>query len=103
MTNGIASHAAGRLSVGGVEIEVGRRGAGRPLPRPIGKAVAYAGQRVAFGAPIAEHQAVSFPLAESAMRVHAAHLMGLTAAILLDRGERAITRSAWCTPTTRCG
>ena len=56
----------------------------------IEKAVAYAGQRVAFGAPIAEHQGVSFPLAESAMQVHAAHLMGLNAAILLDRGERAI-------------
>ena len=56
----------------------------------IEKAVAYAGQRVAFGAPIAEHQGVSFPLAESAMQVHAAHLMGLNAALLLDRGERAI-------------
>jgi acyl-CoA dehydrogenase len=54
------------------------------------KAVAYAGQRVAFGVPIAEHQGVSFPLAESAMQVHGAHLMGLNAAMLLDRGERAI-------------
>jgi acyl-CoA dehydrogenase len=56
----------------------------------IEKAVAYAGQRVAFGAPIAQHQGVSFPLAESAMQVHAAHLMGLNASLLLDRGERAI-------------
>jgi acyl-CoA dehydrogenase len=54
------------------------------------KAVAYAGQRVAFGVPIREHQGVAFPLAESAMEVHAAHLMGLNAARLLDRGERAI-------------
>jgi acyl-CoA dehydrogenase len=54
------------------------------------KAVAYAGQRVAFGVPIAEHQGVAFPLAESAMQVHAAHLMGLNATLLLDRGERAI-------------
>jgi acyl-CoA dehydrogenase len=54
------------------------------------KAVAYAGQRLAFGVPIADHQGVSFPLAESAMQVHAAHLMGLNAAILLDRGARAI-------------
>ena len=53
-------------------------------------AVRYAGQRVAFGAPIGEHQGVAFPLAESAMQVHAAHLMGLNAARLLDRGERAI-------------
>jgi alkylation response protein AidB-like acyl-CoA dehydrogenase len=56
----------------------------------IEKAVAYAGQRIAFGAPIAEHQGVSFPIAEAAMQVHGAHLMGLNAAILLDRGERAI-------------
>lgn len=54
------------------------------------KAVAYARERVAFGVPIAEHQGVAFPLAESAMEVHAAHLMGLNAARLLDRGERAI-------------
>jgi acyl-CoA dehydrogenase len=54
------------------------------------KAVAYASQRVAFGVPIAEHQGVAFPLAESAMEVHAAHLAGLNAALLLDRGERAI-------------
>jgi acyl-CoA dehydrogenase len=54
------------------------------------KAVSYAGQRVAFGVPIGEHQGVAFPLAESAMEVHAAHLMGLNAAQLLDRGERAI-------------
>lgn len=54
------------------------------------KAVAYAKERVAFGVPIGEHQGVAFPLAESAMQVHAAHLMGLNAAVLLDRGERAI-------------
>ena len=54
------------------------------------KAVTYAGQRVAFGVPIAEHQGVAFPLAESAMEVHAAHLMGLNATLLLDRGHRAI-------------
>jgi acyl-CoA dehydrogenase len=54
------------------------------------KAVAYAGQRIAFGVPIGEHQGVAFPLAESAMQVHAAHLMGLNAARLLDGGERAI-------------
>jgi acyl-CoA dehydrogenase len=32
---------------------------------------------------------VAFPLAESAMEVHAAHLMGLNCALLLDRGQRA--------------
>jgi acyl-CoA dehydrogenase len=54
------------------------------------RAVDYAKQRVAFGVPIAEHQGVAFPLAESAMQVHGAHLMGLNAALLLDRGQRAL-------------
>ncbi len=50
----------------------------------------YAKTREAFGTPISEFQGVTFPLAESAMELHAAHLMGLNVAILLDRGERAI-------------
>ena len=53
-------------------------------------ALSYVQQRVAFGHPIAEYQGVTFPLAESAMALHAAHLMGINAATLLDRGERAI-------------
>lgn len=53
-------------------------------------ALSYVQQRVAFGHPIAEYQGVTFPLAESAMALHAAHLMGINAAALLDRGERAI-------------
>ena len=54
------------------------------------KAVDYASQREAFGVPIAQHQGVSFPLAEAATEIHAAHLMGLNVAQLLDRGERAV-------------
>jgi acyl-CoA dehydrogenase len=54
------------------------------------KALDYAKQREAFGQKIAEYQGVSFPMAESAMELHAAHLMGLNVAQLLDRGERAI-------------
>ncbi|TWT11450.1 acyl-CoA dehydrogenase family protein [Reyranella sp. CPCC 100927] len=54
------------------------------------KALDYAKQREAFGHKIAEYQGVTFPLAESAMELHAAHLMGLNVATLLDRGERAI-------------
>ena len=53
-------------------------------------ALDYAKQREAFGQKIAEYQGVSFPLAESAMELHAAHLMGLNVAQLLDRGELAI-------------
>ncbi|MGE3464715.1 MAG: acyl-CoA dehydrogenase family protein, partial [Pseudomonadales bacterium] len=54
------------------------------------KALDYAATREAFGAPIAANQGVTFPLAESATELHAAHLLGLNAATLLDRGEPAI-------------
>ena len=53
-------------------------------------ALDYAKQREAFGAKIADYQGVSFPLAQSATELHAAHLMGINAAMLLDRGERAV-------------
>lgn len=53
-------------------------------------ALDYAKQREAFGAKIADYQGVTFPLADSASELHAAHLMGLNAAMLLDRGERAV-------------
>jgi len=53
-------------------------------------ALTYVQQREAFGHPIAEYQGITFPLAESAMQLHGAHLMGLNAATLLDRGQRAI-------------
>ena len=50
----------------------------------------YAGTRQAFGQAIADYQGVTFPLAEAAMEIHGAHLMGLNAAQLLDQGEQAI-------------
>jgi acyl-CoA dehydrogenase len=53
-------------------------------------AASYVKQRQAFGRPVAEHQGVAFPLAESAMEVHAAHLVGLNCALLLDQGRPAI-------------
>jgi len=53
-------------------------------------ALGYAKQRESFGKPISEYQGVTFPLAETAMELHAAHLMALNVATLLDRGERAV-------------
>jgi acyl-CoA dehydrogenase len=53
-------------------------------------ALDYAKTREAFGTTIADFQGVTFPLAESATELHAAHLMGLNAGMLLDRGEPAI-------------
>ncbi len=53
------------------------------------KAFDYAKVRKSFGRPIADYQGVTFPLAESAAEVHAAHLMALNVAQLLDRGQPA--------------
>jgi alkylation response protein AidB-like acyl-CoA dehydrogenase len=71
-------------------------------------AVDYARERVQFGKPIAEHQAVAFRLADMALRVDASRLLTWRAAQMLDRGERASTEAAmaklhasetamWCT------
>ncbi|HWE09394.1 MAG TPA: acyl-CoA dehydrogenase family protein [Solirubrobacteraceae bacterium] len=71
-------------------------------------AVQYARERVQFGKPIAEHQAVAFRLADMALRVDASRLLTWRAAQMLDRGERATTEAAmaklhasetamWCT------
>jgi alkylation response protein AidB-like acyl-CoA dehydrogenase len=53
-------------------------------------AVEFSKIRNAFGQPIAEYQGITFPLADSAMDLHAAHLMGINAAMLLDAGEPAV-------------
>ena len=54
------------------------------------QALDYAGVREAFGKTISEFQGVTFPLAESATELHAAHLMALNAATLLDRSAAAV-------------
>ncbi len=71
-------------------------------------AVGYAKERVQFGKPIAEHQAVAFRLADMAVRVDAARLLVWRAARKLDAGEAAPLEAAmaklaasetamWCT------
>jgi acyl-CoA dehydrogenase len=71
-------------------------------------ATQYARERVQFGKPIAEHQAVSFRLADMALRVDASRLLVWRAAKLIDAGELATTEAAmaklhasetamWCT------
>jgi alkylation response protein AidB-like acyl-CoA dehydrogenase len=57
-------------------------------------AVDYAKERVQFGKPIAEHQAVAFRLADMALAVDASRLLTWRAATMLDRGERAGTEAA---------
>ena len=50
--------------------------------------VEYAQQRVTFGKPIADHQAVAFRLADMGTKVEAAHQMMVMAARKKDSGER---------------
>jgi len=56
-------------------------------------ALAYSRDRVAFGKPIGEHQAISFKLADMLTSIHAAALMTYQAAARMDAG-RAIGREA---------
>jgi alkylation response protein AidB-like acyl-CoA dehydrogenase len=68
-------------------INVGARGVG--LARAcVEEAVAYARQRVTFGKPIAEHQAIQLKLADMATRVEAARLLVESAARAYDTGAR---------------
>ena len=73
-------------------VEVGRvnvaaRGCGVAL-RAFELGIEYAQQRITFGKPIVEHQAVSFRLADMATKVEAAHQMMVMAARKKDSGER---------------
>jgi benzylmalonyl-CoA dehydrogenase len=56
-------------------------------------ALEYARARVAFGKPIAEHQAIAFKLADMLTAIHGADLMTYDAARAMDRGE-PVTREA---------
>ncbi|MEU7897140.1 acyl-CoA dehydrogenase family protein [Nonomuraea sp. NPDC049152] len=71
-------------------------------------AVAYAKERVQFGKPIIEHQAVAFRLADMAAKTDVSRLLTHRAARLFDAGEPAAEESAiakltasenamWCT------
>jgi alkylation response protein AidB-like acyl-CoA dehydrogenase len=115
----IAPHAIGRLVFDGVvvgrgdvlgEVNAGFGVAMRTLDlfRPsvgafavgmaeaaLDRAVAHAGQRRAFGRPIADFQAVSHALADMATRTHAARLLVYDAARAYDEGRTGdITRLA---------
>ncbi len=50
-------------------------------------AAAYANERIAFGKPIAQHQAISFKLADMATEIEAARMLVYRAASLKDEGK----------------
>ena len=57
-------------------------------------AVAYAKERITFGVPIIEHQAVNFRLADMATRLDAARLMVWRAAMLKDAGKPCLVEAS---------
>ena len=59
-------------------------------------AVKYAKERVQFGRPLAEFQAMQFQLAEMAMEVETARLMVYNAARLKDAGAPYLKEAAMC-------
>jgi alkylation response protein AidB-like acyl-CoA dehydrogenase len=74
------------LEVG--RVNVAARGVG-VAQRALELALRYSQERKTFGKPIAEHQAITFKLAEMATRVEAARLMTMKAARMKDAGERS--------------
>jgi acyl-CoA dehydrogenase len=53
----------------------------------LARASAYAKERIVFGRPIGQNQAIQHPLAQCWMQLEAANLMTFKAASLYDRGE----------------
>jgi acyl-CoA dehydrogenase len=53
----------------------------------LARAARYAGERVVFGRPIGQNQAIQHPLAENWASLEAAYLMGRKAAWLYDNGK----------------
>ncbi|HMM73567.1 MAG TPA: acyl-CoA dehydrogenase, partial [Rhodocyclaceae bacterium] len=79
------------VALGGVNVgRLGMAGTCVGLARwALDQATEYAKVRKTFGRPIADHQAVQFMLAESAMDIYAAKTMAHDCALRVDRGERA--------------
>jgi butyryl-CoA dehydrogenase len=59
-------------------------------------ATRYATERKTFGKPIANHQAISFMIADMATEIDAARLLTYRAASLKAAGKRHTTESAMC-------
>ena len=74
------------LEVG--RVNVAARGVGI-AQRALELALKYSQERKTFGKPIAEHQAISFKLADMATRLEAARLVTRKAARMKDAGERS--------------
>jgi alkylation response protein AidB-like acyl-CoA dehydrogenase len=69
-------------------VNVAARGVG-VAQRALELALRYSQERKTFGKPIAQHQAITFKLAEMATRVEAARLLTMKAARMKDAGQRS--------------
>jgi alkylation response protein AidB-like acyl-CoA dehydrogenase len=74
------------LEVG--RVNVAARGVG-VAQRALELALRYSQERKTFGRPIAQHQAITFKLAEMVTRLEAARLLTLKAARMKDAGQRS--------------
>jgi len=70
-----------RILIGAEAVGLGRAA--------LSRAARYANERVVFGRPIGQNQAIQHPLAERWIELEAAELMVLRAAAAYDRGEEA--------------
>jgi len=78
-------HAMGGLEVGRINVAARAIGVAQAA---FNDSIRYAQQRVTFGKPIAEHQAIQIKLADMATKIEAARLLLQKAAAKKDRGER---------------
>jgi alkylation response protein AidB-like acyl-CoA dehydrogenase len=69
-------------------VNVAARGVG-VAQRALELALRYSQERKTFGKPIAQHQAITFKLAEMGTRVEAARLLTIKAARMKDAGQRS--------------
>lgn len=79
-------HAMSGLEVGRINVSARAVGIAQAA---FNDAIRYAQQRVTFGKPIAEHQAIQLKLADMATKIEAARLLTQKAAMTKDRGERS--------------
>lgn len=81
MQQALSALETGRLNIAGRSLGIAQRS--------YDEAVAYAGERKAFGQAIGQFQAIQLRIAEMATRLQAARLLSYWSASKLDRGERA--------------
>ncbi len=79
-------HAMGGLEVGRINVAARAIGIAQAA---FNDSIKYAQQRITFGKPIAQHQAIQIKLADMATKIEAARLLLQKAASKKDRGERS--------------